>query len=133
MGRLTGKSALISGASRGQGEAEARLFAAEGAAVVLTDVLDQEGEAAAASLRDKGADATYRRLDVTSARDWQGAVEFVRGRHGALNILVNNAGVGQRSALLETSLDEWETTIRINLRPARNELGTARRKRCADR
>ena len=59
MGRLDAKSALISGASRGQGEAEARLFAAEGAAVVLADVLDEQGEIVAAALREKGADATY--------------------------------------------------------------------------
>lgn len=65
MGRLAGKIALISGASRGQGAAEARLFAAEGAAVVLTDVLDQEGDALATALRNEGANAVFRHLDVT--------------------------------------------------------------------
>src|SRR5262249_27125906 len=78
MGRLAGKIALISGASRGQGAAEARLFAAEGAAVVLTDVLDQEGEALATALRNEGANAVFRHLDVTSAQEWQGAIDYVR-------------------------------------------------------
>ena len=77
MGRLTGKIALISGASRGQGGAEARLFAAEGAAVVLTDVLDQEGDALAATLRNEGADAVYRHLDVTSSHGWEVVIEQV--------------------------------------------------------
>jgi 3alpha(or 20beta)-hydroxysteroid dehydrogenase len=115
MGRLSGKRALITGASRGQGEAEARLFAAEGAVVVLTDVLDREGEAVAAALRDEGANASYRHLDVTSRQEWLGAIEYVRGLHGTLDILVNNAGIAQRSGLLETSLDEWETVLRVNL------------------
>jgi len=77
MGRLTGKIALITGASRGQGAAEARLFAAEGAAVVLADVLDQEGDAVAATLRNEGADAVYRHLDVTSPQGWETVIDHV--------------------------------------------------------
>ena len=96
MGRLTGKVALISGASRGQGGAEARLFAAEGAAVVLTDVLDQEGDALATTLRNEGADAVYRHLDVTSSQGWEVVIDQVRNSHGKLDILVNNAGVALR-------------------------------------
>jgi 3alpha(or 20beta)-hydroxysteroid dehydrogenase len=115
MGRLTGKIALISGASRGQGGAEARLFAAEGAAVVLTDVLDQEGEALAAALRNEGADAVYRHLDVTSSQGWEVVIDHVRNSHGKLDILVNNAGIGQRSGLLDAPLDEWENVLRVNL------------------
>jgi 3alpha(or 20beta)-hydroxysteroid dehydrogenase len=115
MGRLTGKVALISGASRGQGGAEARLFAAEGAAVVLTDVLDQEGDALATTLRNEGADAVYRHLDVTSSQGWEVVIDHVRNSHGKLDILVNNAGIGQRSGLLDASLDEWENVLRVNL------------------
>jgi 3alpha(or 20beta)-hydroxysteroid dehydrogenase len=115
MGRLTGKIALISGASRGQGAAEARLFAAEGAAVVLTDVLDLEGDALAATLRNEGADAVYRHLDVTSPQGWEAVRDHVRNSHGKLDILVNNAGIGQRSGLLDASLDEWENVLRVNL------------------
>jgi 3alpha(or 20beta)-hydroxysteroid dehydrogenase len=115
MGRLTGKVALISGASRGQGEAEARLFAAEGAAVVLTDVIDQDGDALAATLRNEGADAVYLHLDVASPQDWKIVIDHVRSLHRKLDILVNNAGIGQRSGLLDSSLDEWENVLRINL------------------
>jgi 3alpha(or 20beta)-hydroxysteroid dehydrogenase len=115
MGRLTGKVALISGASRGQGEAEARLFTAEGATVVLTDVIDQDGDALAATLRNEGADAVYLHLDVASRRDWEMVIEHVRSLHGKLDILVDNAGIGQRSGLLDASLDEWENVLRINL------------------
>ena len=75
MGRLDGKVALVTGAARGQGEAEARLFAAEGAQVVLADVLDADGERVAAELGDAAA---YRHLDVTSEQDWQAAVAFAR-------------------------------------------------------
>ena len=74
--RLNGKAALITGASRGQGAAEARLFAAEGAKVLLCDVLDDEGEAVAQAIRDDGHTAHYCHLDVTSEADWQAAVEF---------------------------------------------------------
>ena len=115
MGRLAGKIALISGASRGQGAAEARLFAAEGAAVVLTDVLDQEGDALATALRNEGANAVFRHLDVTSAQEWQGTIDYIRSLHGKLDILVNNAGIAQRSGLLDASLGEWETVLRVNL------------------
>jgi 3alpha(or 20beta)-hydroxysteroid dehydrogenase len=115
MGRLAGKIALISGASRGQGAAEARLFAAEGAAVVLTDVLDQEGEALATALRKEGANAVFRHLDVTSAQEWQSTIDYTGSLHGKLDILVNNAGIAQRSGLLDASLDEWETVLRVNL------------------
>ncbi len=115
MGRLDGKIALITGAARGQGAAEARLFASEGAAVILTDVLDEDGEAQAAALRDEGADTVYRHLDVTSVQQWQNAIGDVRRLHGKLDVLVNNAGIAQRSRLLDTSLDEWDTVLRVNL------------------
>jgi 3alpha(or 20beta)-hydroxysteroid dehydrogenase len=115
MSRLSGKVALITGAARGQGAAEARLFAEEGAAVVVTDVLDEQGETLAAMLRSRGWPAGYRRLDTASPEHWRSAIDHVREAHGRLDVLVNNAGVAQRSGLLDTSLDEWETVLRINL------------------
>ena len=72
MGKLDGKVALISGGSRGQGEAQARLFAREGAQVALADVLDAEGELVAASINDTGGDAVYHHLDVTRAEPVEG-------------------------------------------------------------
>jgi 3alpha(or 20beta)-hydroxysteroid dehydrogenase len=115
MGRLTGKVALITGAARGQGAAEARLFAAEGATVVVTDVLDEPGEELAAKLRSEGGSTVYLHLDVAWPEQWQSVVDHVRKAHGRLDVLVNNAGVAQRNGLLDTSLDEWDAVLRINL------------------
>jgi 3alpha(or 20beta)-hydroxysteroid dehydrogenase len=74
MARLAGKVALMSGGARGQGAVEARLFVAEGARVVFGDILDREGQQVEAAIRTQGGDATYVHLNVTSERDWQGAV-----------------------------------------------------------
>jgi short-subunit dehydrogenase involved in D-alanine esterification of teichoic acids len=101
--RLEQKVALITGAARGQGEAEARRFVAEGARVAITDILDDLGEALTKEL----GDATfYQRLDVTNLQDCSRAVGAALDRFGALHILVNNAGIGAVGALDETSL-EW--------------------------
>jgi len=91
--RLQNKSALITGAASGMGESTARVFAREGAKLVLTDVLDSEGEAVAASIRAAGGDAVFLHHDVTHEGDWQKAIESVAARHGRLDILVNNAGI----------------------------------------
>ena len=111
MGRLEGKIAIITGAARGQGECEARLFAAEGARVLLTDVLD-EGGAVADSI---GAAAAYTRLDVTSAGDWQHAVDLCSERFGTPNVLVNNAGIMLPGTLLECDEATFRKTLDINL------------------
>jgi 3alpha(or 20beta)-hydroxysteroid dehydrogenase len=90
MNRLEGKVALVSGGARGQGAAEARLFAAEGARVLVGDVLDDDGAALATELGGQGA---YRHLDVTSEDDWADAVVDVVDRWGRLDALVCNAGI----------------------------------------
>lgn len=113
-GRLTGKVALISGAARGQGEAEARLFVREGAAVVLGDILAVEGEKVAASIRSSGGQATFVKLDVTQERDWQQAVETTTRTYGKLTILVNNAGIFPIEGVEATSLELWNRVIAIN-------------------
>jgi 3alpha(or 20beta)-hydroxysteroid dehydrogenase len=111
MGRLTGKVALISGAARGQGEAEARLFAAEGAKVVLADVLDEDGTTVAKDISD---DAIYLHLDVTSEADWQATVDKAIDRFGGIDVLVNNAGVFAINPLATTSLEEYRRIVDIN-------------------
>ena len=112
MARLEGKVALVTGAARGQGEAEARLFVAEGARVLLADVLDEEGEKVAASLGDA---ALYRSLDVTDEAQWQAAVERAVSAFGRLDVLVNNAGiVTPPLPLEETTLASFERVVRVN-------------------
>ena len=113
MGRLEGKVALISRGARGQGAAEAKRFVAEGARVVVGDVLDAEGEAVAAELGDEGA---FVQLDVTSEESWQEAVGSTVDAFGGLHVLVNNAGVlGGFTPLVKTSLDDFTRVLNINL------------------
>src|SRR2546422_2848849 len=92
--RLAGKAALISGGARGMGAAEARLFAREGARVVIGDILEDEGKAVETDIKAKGGEALSIKLDVTREADWQRAVEAAVSRFGRLDILVNNAGIG---------------------------------------
>jgi NAD(P)-dependent dehydrogenase (short-subunit alcohol dehydrogenase family) len=110
-GRLDGKVALISGAARGMGECEARLFVREGAKVVLGDVLEEQGRQVAKEL---GAAATFVRLDVTVESDWQSAVATAEQMYGKLQILVNNAGIVRMAPLDETSLEAWNEVINVN-------------------
>ncbi|MCQ3809330.1 MAG: glucose 1-dehydrogenase [Acidimicrobiia bacterium] len=112
MGRLDGKVAIVSGGARGQGEAEVRLFAAEGAKVVFGDVLHDLGEAVAA---DVGPNAHYLPLDVTDPEAWQKAVAETTSRFGPPTVLVNNAGVLLFGvSMVDTSLEDYMRVININ-------------------
>jgi 3alpha(or 20beta)-hydroxysteroid dehydrogenase len=111
MGRLDGKVAIISGAARGQGEAEARMFVAEGAKVLLGDVLDDLGEKVAIDLGD---DARYVHLDVTQPDDWKSAVDTAVSTFGKVNVLINNAGILKMGAIESMSLDEYMDVVRVN-------------------
>ena len=110
MGRLDGKVAIITGAARGQGEAEARLFASEGAKVVLGDVLDDDGEQVAASI---GESARYVHLDVSQEADWAAAVEAAN-EMGSLRVLVNNAAILRPAAIEDTTLEDYMAVINVN-------------------
>ncbi|MFH8840845.1 SDR family NAD(P)-dependent oxidoreductase [Streptomyces sp. NPDC017868] len=112
MGKLDGRVVLVTGAARGQGEQEARLFAAEGAKVVLGDVLDEAGEALAKELGEERA--AYVRLDVTSEDDWTAAVAAARERFGKIDGLVNNAGILRFNELVSTPLDEFRAIVSVN-------------------
>ncbi|MDE2688818.1 MAG: glucose 1-dehydrogenase [Chloroflexota bacterium] len=115
MGRLDGKVALISGGARGQGAAEAMLFAKEGAKVVIGDLLDDEGRQVEAQIAELGGDATYVRLDVTSADEWDAAVQTALERYGRLDILVNNAGIlGRRTGIEDTTSEQWDAILDVN-------------------
>jgi 3alpha(or 20beta)-hydroxysteroid dehydrogenase len=111
MGRLDDRVALISGAARGMGRAEAELFAAEGAKVAVCDVRDAEGEAVA---REIGASAVYLHLDVTSESDWAQAVDATSRRFGRLDVLVNNAGIAEAAPLAEMTLESYRRVIDVN-------------------
>ncbi|HET6356411.1 SDR family NAD(P)-dependent oxidoreductase [Streptomyces sp.] len=112
MGKLDGRVVLITGAARGQGEQEARLFAAEGARVVLADVLDDQGEALAKELGE--GTATYVRLDVGREDDWRAAVAAAKDAFGKIDGLVNNAGILRFNELVSTPLEEFQQIIQVN-------------------
>ena len=112
--RLDGKVALITGGARGQGAAEARLFAREGARVVIADVLDPDGMAVAAEINELGGDATYVHLDVSSEDDWRQAIESAVSAYGKLDVLVNNAAIWRGGHVLDTSGEQWDTVLDIN-------------------
>jgi NAD(P)-dependent dehydrogenase (short-subunit alcohol dehydrogenase family) len=116
MGRLDGKVALISGGARGQGAVEARLFCSEGAKVLCGDVLDDEGAALEKELREAGYDASYIHLDVTREDDWLAAVALAETRYGRLNVLVNNAGILIRKSIEETTVEDWDRIMAVNVR-----------------
>ena len=114
MGRLDGKVALISGGARGQGALEAELFVSEGAKVVFGDVLDQEGAAVEAKIKNGGGDATYVHLDVTRDDEWRRAVDLAESTYGKLNVLINNAGIAHGDPILETTDETWDRVMAIN-------------------
>lgn len=109
VGKLDGKVALISGGARGQGAADGRLLRAEGATVVLADVLDEQGERTAGE-----ADCEYEHLDVTSEQDWDRVITGIMSRHGRLDVLVNNAGIFRLGQMANLSLDEWNLVLAVN-------------------
>jgi 3alpha(or 20beta)-hydroxysteroid dehydrogenase len=109
MGRLNGKVILISGGARGQGAAEARLFVAEGARVVIGDVLERDGQALAEEL----GGAVFVRQDVTQEADWKAAVDAA-AKIGGLHGLVNNAGIYQPARLMDTDTALFERHMRVN-------------------
>jgi 3alpha(or 20beta)-hydroxysteroid dehydrogenase len=112
MGRLDGKVAIITGGARGQGAAEARLFAAEGARVVIGDVLDDAGTAVADEL---GPVAAYTHLDVTDEDQWQDVIALTEERFGPVTVLVNNAGILMFEAIHRTELADFERILQVNL------------------
>jgi NAD(P)-dependent dehydrogenase (short-subunit alcohol dehydrogenase family) len=115
MGRLSGKVALVTGAARGQGASHSRLFAEEGAKVLMSDVLDAAGHAAAKELVQEGLEAEYIHLDVASDADWSNAMSVAVERFGGLHVLVNNAGiVGTTKGVEDETLEGWNDVVAVN-------------------
>lgn len=113
--RLEGKVAFISGGARGMGATEARMFAKEGAKIVIADILDDEGRQVEAQINETGGECVYLHLDVTSESNWQDAIAKSVLRFGKLDILVNNAGIGGTTTTVEnTSVEDWDKVMDIN-------------------
>ena len=112
--RLEGKVALISGGARGMGAAEVRLFAQEGAKVVIADLLEDEGRKLEAEINDSGGKALFVRLDVTNESEWRGAIESAVRTFGKLDVLVNNAAIIRTERVLETTVQIWDDVMSVN-------------------
>lgn len=115
MSDCDGKLVIVTGGARGQGEAEIRLFASRGAAVIIADILVDEGEALAAELTKDGCEARFIRLDVTDPQSWSAVIDLAKSWKGRLDVLVNNAGIINRTLVETTSLDAWERVLKVNL------------------
>ncbi|BDB62697.1 MULTISPECIES: SDR family NAD(P)-dependent oxidoreductase [Rhodococcus] len=112
MADLTGKVALITGASRGQGEAEARLFAERGAKVIIADVLDDAADKLAADIGTDRATAVH--LDVSDPHQWHEALTAGIAAFGHIDVLINNAGIYHHGPLVETPVDQYRRLIDVN-------------------
>ena len=112
--RLAGKVALISGGARGMGAAEARLFVAEGAKVVIGDIREALGRELEAEIKASGGEAIFVRLDVTNETDWQQAVATAEQQFGKLDVLVNNAGISGSGRVEDVSLEAWNQVMDVN-------------------
>ena len=112
--RLQNKVALISGGAKGMGAVEAKLFAKEGAKVVIGDVLETEGKQIEAEINETGGECLFVPLDVTDENQWNEAVAATLRRFGKLDILINNAGIFRTSPVEETSSTEWDQVMDIN-------------------
>ncbi|HEX9635657.1 MAG TPA: glucose 1-dehydrogenase [Candidatus Limnocylindria bacterium] len=113
---LHGKVAIVTGAARGIGAATSRALANAGASVVITDVLDDEGDALARELCAAGADARYAHLDVSSEEQWQAVVDRAQRDIGHVDVLVNNAGIGTMEDVEQETVEGWDRVISINQR-----------------
>ena len=114
MGRFEGKVALVTGGAFGMGAATSKLFAAEGAKVVICDLLEDEGHKRVTEIKGGGGEATFIRLDVTDEGQWEAAIKDVLSSYGALHVLVNNAGISGSGFEDQGDVKAWEDLMRIN-------------------
>jgi len=113
-GRLNGKVAIVTGSAEGIVEFTARLFAKEGAKLIIVDINEAKGEQVAGGIRKSGGEAVFMRVDVTSEQNWQALMEATLDKYGKLNILVNNAGISKIADIENTTLEDWHATMAVN-------------------
>jgi NAD(P)-dependent dehydrogenase (short-subunit alcohol dehydrogenase family) len=114
MMRLEGKVALITGGAHGMGAEECRLFAREGAKVVIADIRDEDGRQVEAQIAEAGGEAVFVHLDVADEASWSAAVRDTVSRFGKLDILVNNAGISGSGEKDFTNIEAWDRLMNIN-------------------
>ncbi|MFB6231631.1 MAG: SDR family NAD(P)-dependent oxidoreductase [Salinibacter sp.] len=115
MGRVQGKVAIVTGGARGIGRATAKMLAAEGARVAITDVDEEAGRETAASVDEAGHEAAFLEHDVASEADWERVVAEVQGTFGAPDILVNNAGIYRITPIEEETVEDWRQLMDVNV------------------
>jgi NAD(P)-dependent dehydrogenase (short-subunit alcohol dehydrogenase family) len=113
--RLAGKVAIVTGGASGMGQSEAIMFAREGARVVVADMLEREGNQTAETIKTAGGTARFVKLDVTSEREWQSAIEATVAAFGTLDVLVNNAGISGTADLDMLSTTAWDNLMNVFL------------------
>jgi NAD(P)-dependent dehydrogenase (short-subunit alcohol dehydrogenase family) len=114
--KLAGKVAVISGAAGAMGAIEAKLFAAEGAKVLLGDLVEEDGNRVAGEIEDSGGQALFHRLDVTKESAWVAAIAAAEERFGPVDVLINNAGVYRTTVIDQTTVADWDDIMAINAR-----------------
>lgn len=113
-GRLAGKVAIVTGSAEGMGEATAKLFAQQGAKVIVADINEIKGKQVAEQICRQGGEAAFIRLDVTDEENWEAVMRETVKKYGKLNILVNNAGIIKIAGVEDTSLEDWQRIIAVN-------------------
>jgi NAD(P)-dependent dehydrogenase (short-subunit alcohol dehydrogenase family) len=113
--RLTGKAAIVTGGASGIGRATVLRFVAEGCRVVVADVDEGRGMAVVEGITAKGGDSVFFRHDVTSEADWERLAERTMSTYGRVDVLFNNAGIELAKSLADTSLEDWERVMSVNV------------------
>jgi len=116
MGRMDGKVSIITGGGMGMGESHSKLFASEGAKVVVADILEDEGKRTVADIEAAGGDALFVKIDVSSESDWANCIDAAMSEYGKVDSLVNNAAIAILKTALDTSMEEYQREMDINVK-----------------
>src|SRR5690625_349385 len=114
--RVKDKVAIVTGAALGIGKGIAEILAKEGAKVVLTDINEEEGKATTEAIVNEGGEAIFIKHDVAKEEEWKRVIEKTKEEYGTIDILVNNAGVYKAKSILETTVDEWDFLMNVNVK-----------------